>query len=111
MFKSDIEGACHGDDLGYIMYANIGDFPGMVAHIPSAEEFKLLKKVVSVLTSFIISGDPNNDLLETTWESSTSLPLKCLNMTTSSFEFIPLPENERFEVLDGIFRDANIPIY
>lgn len=111
MFNSDLEGASHGDDIGYIMYANVGLIPGLVAYTPNAEEFKLLKKVVSLLTSFIISGDPNNDLLETTWEPSTSLPLKCLNMTANSFEFIPLPENERFEVLDEIFHDANVAIY
>lgn len=108
MFSPDVEGASHGDDLGYIFRSAM---PGVPAPAPNSKEIGLLKKMVSVLTSFMISGDPNNDLLETTWEPSTSLPLKCLNMTADRFELIPFPENERFEVLDGIFRDAKVTIY
>lgn len=108
MFSSNVEGASHGDDLGYIFKSNI---PGMVAPTPTPEEMAISRKMVSIVTSFMISGDPNNDLVETTWEPSTSLPLKCLNMTAESFKLIPFPENERFKVLDGIFHDANITIY
>lgn len=104
----EFDGAVHGEDTPYLFYANI---PMMKAPEINSKEFGLIKKMVSIVTSFIISGDPNS-FEDLSWEPTTSSnPLMCLNMTNDLFEMIPLPEESRLRVLDEILAEAGVPSY
>ena len=110
IFNSNMEGSFHGDDIPYIFRNNMSTGESPIAI--DSKEFGLIKKMVAIVTSFIMTGNPNNDQLENLWEPFTDVsPIQCMNMTVESFEIKSLPEQERREGLDEIFNDANIPIY
>lgn len=80
--------------------------------VPSIEskEYEIIKKMVSIVTSFMSNGNPNIEDLA--WEPvSSENPMKCLDMSNDSFEMFELPEKERMKVWDEIFEDAKVPIY
>jgi hypothetical protein len=85
-------------------------------HVPSidSKEFEMIKKMVSIVASFVISGNPNNDPnnQDFVFEAVTSeSPLKCLDFSNDHIEMIDFPEIERMKVWDEILEDANIPVY
>lgn len=99
------EGACHGDDIGYMFCPNTPLIP-----LPrmDSKEFEMAKKLVSLVTSFAISGNPNSFESEVSWQPLTSTnPLTCLNISNDSMSVIPLPEQERMTVWEEIFRTAS----
>lgn len=107
MFSNiDLGGACHGEDFGYLFLSK-GPMNLTFPAIDSIE-FELIKKTVAIVTSFIISGNPN----ESSWEPLTSeSPLKCLNMTNDAFEIIELPEEKRLKVVDELFAKEGVALY
>lgn len=101
-FRVSEAGACHGDDLGYLFNAS---FPGVELPKPTLEskEHKLIKTIVSMVTTFIINGKP--DVAE--WKPlTTAAPLKCWNILNDSTEIISLPEQDRLKVWDEILEDV-----
>lgn len=109
-FKAtSVEGAAHGDDIGYLFKPAT-----VMIKAPAIEsfEFDKIKLVVSLVTSFIITGNPNSFENDITWEPVTATsPVKCLNIANDSTEMISLPEFERLKVWDEILNDAKIPLY
>lgn len=102
LFQAESEGACHGDDIGYLFYSNTAALkaPGI-----SSIEFELIKKMISLVTSFVIDGNPTSFESEVTWDPITSTkPFECLNISNDSTSVIPLPEQERLEVWEEIFK-------
>lgn len=81
--------------------------------IPPADskEFELVKKFVSVITSFIVNGDPNNDehLLGVNFEpvSSDGESLMCFDFSNDSMKMIEFPENQRMKFWDQILKEAH----
>lgn len=100
-----LDGACHGECLGYIFYTT---WFGAKAPAIDSKEFGLVKRMVSIVTSFIISGTPD----EPSWELLTSKsPMTCFNMTTDAFETVELPEEKRLKALNEIYSDEGVPLY
>lgn len=98
-----VDGACHGDDLGYLFYQNIPALRSAFNLALDSKEFELIKAMISMVTSFMIYGKPDND----EWQHLTNASLlKCWNILNDSSEFIPLPELERMKVLDEILDEA-----
>ena len=109
MFLQSIkaDGASHGDDIGYLFPPSLpgGKLPGI-----DSVEFALIKKMVAVVTSFIINGDPNSSgVLDSTWQPvSGKNHLECLHMANDSFKLVQLPDEERFKALNEIFESVNV---
>jgi Carboxylesterase family len=79
-----------------------------------SKEFEIIKKMVSIVTSFIINGNPNNnpDIENIAWKPATNeSPLMCLNISNDSIKMIELPEKARMKVWDEILEDAGVPLY
>jgi Carboxylesterase family len=72
-------------------------------------EFELIKKFVSLVTSFIIKGDPNNSSDDFNFESVSTDSFSCLGISNDSIKMIELPEKERMKVWDEILQDVNVP--
>ncbi len=106
--QSDYEGACHGDDMGYLFKSNIPGFPSPAI---DSKEFSLIKRMVSFLTSFAIHGSPNSLENEIEWEpvDNDGESLKCLHIKNDSLEIVDFPD--RLSVWNEICVDANVPLY
>jgi hypothetical protein len=94
----------------YFFKPNLPIFPTPAIE---SKEFEMIKKMVSIITSFIINGNPKDNtndgfVFETTTNES---PLMCLDISNDSFKMIALPEKARMKVWDEILEDANIPLY
>lgn len=64
--------------------------------------------MVSIITSFAITGNPNSDHNEATWKPVDSInPLMCLNISNDNNGVIPLPEQERLKVWEEIINGAD----
>lgn len=69
---------------------------------------------VAIYTSFAITGNPNNSVIEdVTWEPVTSLelPLNCLNISEKGLEMITLPVSERLLVWDSVYKDEGVALF
>ena len=91
-------------------------FKGNFAPIPSinSKEFENVKKTVAIWTNFAITGNPNcPEIGDDEWipVESTNLPLKCLNIGTDKCKFIELPETERLNVWNSIYKQAGAVLY
>lgn len=127
VFKITEEGSSHGEDFVSFEFEhwnlNLIDFLFCAqvylfkAHVPmfapvkiESKEFEMIKKMVSIVTSFIINGNPNTS--DITFDQTTSKnPFNCLNISNDLIEMFELPEKERMKFWDGILKDANIPLY
>lgn len=109
LFNVTEKGACHGDDIMYLFRSNL---PGMEMPDMDSKEFELIRNMVSLLTSFMTSGDPNNFEDGQVWEPTVALsPIKCLNISNDSIEMKPLPEEKRLKRWDEIFADTDVTPY
>lgn len=99
LFRVTEDGACHGDDLGYLFNS-----PFSLKNLAiDAKEFELVRSMVSMVTSFMIAGKPDSD----GWKPLTNAaPLKCWNISNDSRELISLPELDRVKLWDEIIADA-----
>jgi hypothetical protein len=95
------------------MYLFKPDLPIFPTPALESKEFEMIKKMVSIVTSFIINGNPKDDTNEDfVFEPATKeSPLMCLDISNDSIKMIELPEKERMKVWDEILDDANIPLY
>lgn len=105
-------GAAHWDDLPYLFRT---DPTLKVIDSPRIDEnFKYIKIMVDIFTSFAINGDPQTAETENLgWNFLTSaeLPLTCLNISNDLLQVIPFPEAERLKIWDEVFDDAGSPLY
>lgn len=107
--QAEYEGASHGDDMSYLFKPSL---PGVIAPRIDSKEFALINEMVSYITSFVISGNPNSLENENFWEPvDASTPLKCYSISNDSSETIEFSAIERLKVWDEICEDANVPIY
>lgn len=107
--RKDYEGACHGDDMSYLFKSNL---PGALAPAIDSKEFKLIRQMVSFVTSFAINGNPNCIENESEWEPiDSSEPLKCFSITNDSLEMITFPGIDRLNVWNEICKDSNVPLF
>lgn len=91
-------------------------FKSPLAAVPAVEskEFELIRKMVSIVTSFIISGDPNNDPNNQNFNFqpvSSENALMCLDISNENFTMIEFPETKRMKIWDELLEDAKIPVY
>lgn len=104
-----VRGTCHADDLSYVFKNSF--FP-----VPKEDtiEFTIIKKMVSLFTSFAITGNPNSSNEQPQWkpvESKQQPPFKCLNIS-NEITFIDLPETKRFLMWDSLYASqTNAPLY
>lgn len=107
-FNIKFDGVTHAEDIFYLFYSKTEGVkvPGI-----DSKEFELIKKMVETFTSFIISGDPNNEAIPTWQPVSTARPTQCMNLTNELFEMISLPEEKRLKIWDQILNDEGIPLY
>lgn len=107
--KSDYKGASHGDDMSYLFKAN---FPGMPGVSIDSKEFGLISRMVSLVTAFAITGNPNSFDDDIEWKPvDSSERLKMLNISNDSVEMIDFPGVDRMNVWNEICKDANVPLY
>lgn len=101
-------GAEHASDIFHL-------FHGIYAPSPkiNSKEFDNVKKIVSICTSFAITGSPKCSASGDEWEElkSAELPLKCLNIGTEENTFIDLPETERLKVWNSIYEESGVELY
>lgn len=110
-FNIKYEGSGHGDDIPYLFTS---DFPGVPTGLfaLNSKEFQLIKKMTSIISSFIIDGKPSSTDENIEWEPvSPSNPLNCLNISNDASEMMTLPEAERLKVWDEILKEENIQLY
>ncbi|XP_059613937.1 esterase B1-like [Phlebotomus argentipes] len=98
---ADIRGVCHGDELGYLFRAML------MAKLPEVGsiERKTIDRMVSMWTSFAISGNPNCEAIAPVkWfpVSPNGPPYRCLNIA-EEVTFPLLPETERLAVWDSLY--------
>lgn len=78
-----------------------------------SKEFKLIKQMVSLVTSFIINGNPNDEinLPEINFTPVYADPFHCLDISNESIKMFELPEKKRMQVWDEVLEEAKIPVY
>lgn len=91
-------------------------FKPPLIEMPSIEskEYEMIKKMVSIVTSFIINGDPNNDPNSHGFDFQPVLkenPSMCFEISNDTLKMIELPEKERMKTWIEILTEANIPVY
>ncbi|XP_055702469.1 esterase B1-like [Phlebotomus papatasi] len=96
-----VSGVCHGDDSNYIFKS------GLVHTVPKpgSLEHTTINRMVSMWTSFAITGNPNCDAIAPTkWlpVSPNGPPYRCLNIS-EELAFCLLPETERLSTWDSLF--------
>jgi carboxylesterase type B len=76
-------------------------------------EDQMIRKMTSMWASFMLTGDPNNPLLnaEAQWEKVTGDTVQCLSISEKCIEMIPLPEQKKLDVWNSIFNEENVLIY
>jgi hypothetical protein len=84
--------------------------PMMKAPGIDTKEFELIKKMVALVSNFVISGDPNSPCNDFGFTSVTNDPFSCLDISNDSFKMIEMPEKERMDLWDEILQEANIPV-
>lgn len=108
-FNAEYEGASHGDCMSYLFKQSL---PGATGPGIDSKEFALINKMVSFITSFVISGNPNSIENDSIWEPvDASTPLKCFTISNDSFETNEFRAGDRLKVWDEICEDSNVPIY
>lgn len=108
-FNLECDGSGHGEDMFYLFRAQL---PGLPSPGLESEEFKFIKQMVAIVTSFIINGDPNSFENDFDWPAMTTSNVEsCLNISNKAIEMIPLPELDGLKVWDEILREANVPLY
>jgi carboxylesterase type B len=110
MFPADFSGASHLDDIFYLFKSIYADLPGI-----DSKEFKLVKVMVDLWTSFATSGTPETFEGEINWnemKKSDDEP-KVLNIGTEVEEIsmITMPEYEKLKVWNEIYQDANVDLF
>src|SRR5690349_18783578 len=109
LFNIKCDGASHGEDGAYFFFGNVKLLNAIGMKLPELEslEFELIQKMVSIITSFVISGSPDDS-----WEPVTlEDPLKCFNMTNKKFEIIESPDKKRIQLWNEIFADLGAELY
>lgn len=96
--------------MSYFFKTNL---PGATTTVViGSKEFALINRMVSLITSFAINGNPNSFEDESEWNPiDSSKPLKCFNITNDSFEMIEFPGVDRLNVWNEICEDSNVPLY
>ena len=104
-------GASHCDELPYLF--KTGDDTKINSPALDSQEFKVIKKMVETFTSFAATGNPNNNQIKETWEEvqNVNSPFKCLNISNDGENMIALPEGERLETWNKIFKKENVDLY
>lgn len=100
------KGACHADDKAYLFKTAMGRVPEACS-----KEFAAVQKMVSLFTTFAITGNPNSvDHGVNNWEPIDQGPddFQCLNLTINKFEVIPLPEAARMKVWDELYKGLEL---
>lgn len=96
--------------MSYFFCTNL---PGATTPVAiGSKEHALINRMVSVITSFAINGNPNSFEDESEWKPIDSTkPLECFNITNDSFETIEFPGVDRLNVWNEICKDSNVPLY
>lgn len=102
-----LSGACHADDMFYLFTTIYHPPPS-----PNSQEFKVIEKLVGILTSFAITGNPNCDEITnlTIKPCQMSWPVMCINLTLNDVAEIELPENDKLKNWNSIYEEANVPL-
>lgn len=87
------------------------NFPMLATPSLDSKEFELIKKMTSLVTSFIIEGNPNSRCHDFGFEPIVDDPFWCLNISNDSIGMLELPEKERMKVWDEILKEVNVPVY
>lgn len=108
---TEFAGAAHWDDLPYLFKSNAD-----VKFIGSPkidEEFKLIKTMLNIFTSFAVDGKVETPETESVdWTALTAeLPFQCLNISNDDIKVIPLPETDRLKIWDEVFLDAKAELF
>lgn len=83
----------------------------------NSEEWKTMERMVGSFTAFAKTGDPNNEALgPVNWEpvaletsEKNSYRYKCLNVS-NNVTFIDVPELERMQYWDRLYKYCNVDI-
>lgn len=86
------------------------NFPMLPMPGLESKEFELIKKMISLVTSFIIKGKPNSPCHDFGFEPVVDDPFRCLDISNDSIKMFELPEKERMKVWDEILQEVNVPV-
>jgi hypothetical protein len=102
---ASIPGASHFDDTFYFFKTDLNSPPPI-----DSLEFKLIKIMVDLITSFVISGTPATSTPWLPVRASDDPPM-VLNIANSDVSFIPFPENDKIKAFNQIYSEFNVDIY
>ncbi|KAJ6642145.1 Esterase B1 [Pseudolycoriella hygida] len=102
----------HADEVSYYFKHNFGPMPDR-----QSMEFTAIRRLVSLMTSFATSGNPNDNILNVDLQNVEWLPVdtkeppfKLLNIG-EDLEFKIQPEAERLLFWDKLYEETNTPLY
>lgn len=101
--KGDVRGAAHSDDLFYIFKTKFSKAPAI-----ESNEFRLLKAMVGLWTSFATAGTLGDEEWQPV-EPSEEAP-KCLCITNDSMKLVALPDYERLRVWNEVYNEAGMDL-
>lgn len=100
--------AGHGDDLFYLFKTIHLDSPSR-----DSKEFAAIEKMIGMLTSFAVNGDPNCKEIEPIkFNPQTDADnLMCIQITEDDVTEIELPELTKLKVWNSVYNDHDVPLY
>lgn len=101
------QGAVHGDTTFYMFLGAHVKPPAL-----DSKSFETVTKVITLLTNFASSGNPDGKGLND-WQPVASIkpPLNCLNISEKKAELVALPESDRLMIFDTVYKDSKVPMY
>lgn len=107
-----IEGACHGDDCGYIFKQKGLEGEDFKLEIDSLA-FKGITLMTSMFVNFATYGNPNvEELKDIEWHEATKEnPLIGLNINEKESKIMTLPELERIKIFNEFYHEQNKVLY
>jgi cholinesterase len=98
----------HGDDVCYFFKSTmLGPNPEQ-----SSPAFKYIELMVSILTQFAATGNPNVAELGVEWTPATfDEPLRGVNINEQKSEAMIFPESERMDQFDGMFTEQGKQLF
>ncbi|ETN61217.1 esterase B1 [Anopheles darlingi] len=101
----NVRGTAHADDLSYI-------FKNAFSPVPANDtfEYRTMMTMVELFSNFATSGNPNGGVAGDVWVpvDSSIGTYKCLNITNDGLSYVELPERQRMELWDSIYRKEQL---
>ncbi|XP_035789875.1 esterase B1-like [Anopheles albimanus] len=101
----NVRGTAHADDLSYIFKNAFSPVP-----VNDTFEYRTMMTMVELFTNFASTGNPNGGIAGDIWipVGGSLGPYNCLNITNDGLSYVELPERQRMELWDSMYRKEQL---